>query len=98
MIDASFRVTVGLRLQLAGSGPARLNLPVLKSAAAGGGKDYLNAVGPTPQPRGAEAAQPPRPNRCRAAAFDCSVRPLERAHLTRGKYEAHCLSVLTWGV
>jgi hypothetical protein len=33
-----------------------------------------------------------------AAAFNHFVRPLERAHRTRGKYEAHRLSVLTWAV
>ncbi len=54
--------------QLAGSRPARISQPVRNPAAAGGGKNYRDAVDPTPPPRGAEAAPPPRPARCRRCA------------------------------
>lgn len=67
-IDASLRVTVGLGPQLAGSGQARISQPVWKFEAAGGGKNYRDAVDTTPPPRSAEAAQPSRFTRCRPYA------------------------------
>ena len=67
-IDASLRVTVGLGPQLAGSGQARISQPVWKFEAAGGGKNYRDAVDTTPPPRSAEAALPSRFTRCRPYA------------------------------